>query len=43
MIISGGQNVFSVEVEDVLMGHPAVADCAVIGLPDQTWARQSPL
>jgi acyl-CoA synthetase (AMP-forming)/AMP-acid ligase II len=39
MIISGGQNVFSVEVEDVLMSHPDVADCAVIGLPDDTWGE----
>jgi fatty-acyl-CoA synthase len=39
MIISGGQNIFAVEVEDVLMGHPAVADCAVIGLPDKTWGE----
>ena len=39
MIISGGQNVFSAEVEDVLMRHPAVADCAVIGLPDKTWGE----
>ncbi|MEW6441635.1 MAG: AMP-binding protein [bacterium] len=40
MIISGGQNVFSVEVEDTLMSHPAVADCAVIGLPDETWGEK---
>ena len=40
MIISGGQNVFSVEVEDTLMSHPAVADCAVIGLPDATWGEK---
>lgn len=39
MIISGGQNVFSVEVEDVLMSHPEVSDCAVIGLPDNTWGE----
>ena len=39
MIISDGQNVFAVEVEDVLMGHPAVADCAAIGLPDKTWGE----
>jgi len=40
MIISGGQNVFSVEVEDTLMGHPSVAECAVIGLPDDTWGEK---
>ncbi|HMD46634.1 MAG TPA: AMP-binding protein, partial [Acidimicrobiales bacterium] len=34
VIIRGGENVYSVEVEDVLHAHPAVADCAVIGLPD---------
>jgi fatty-acyl-CoA synthase len=39
MIISGGQNVFSVEVEDTLMSHPDVADCAVIGLPHDTWGE----
>ena len=39
MIISGGQNVFAVEVEDLLMKHPAVADCAVIGLPHDTWGE----
>jgi acyl-CoA synthetase (AMP-forming)/AMP-acid ligase II len=40
MIISGGQNVFAVEVEDALMGHPAVVECAVIGLPDRTWGEK---
>ena len=39
MIISGGQNVFAVEVEDLLLKHPAVADCAVIGLPHDTWGE----
>ena len=39
MIISGGQNVFSPEVENTLLRHPAVADCAVIGLPDDLWGE----
>jgi long-chain acyl-CoA synthetase len=34
MVIRGGENVYSVEVEDALFSHPAVADCAVIGVPD---------
>ncbi len=39
MIISGGQNVFAVEVENVLFTHPAITDCAVIGLPHDTWVE----
>ncbi len=39
MIISGGQNVFAVEVESMLLSHPGVADCAVIGLPHDTWGE----
>jgi fatty-acyl-CoA synthase len=39
MIISGGENVYPAEVESVLHGHPAVQDCAVIGVPDQTWGE----
>jgi long-chain acyl-CoA synthetase len=34
MIIRGGENVYSVQVEAALFEHPAVADCAVIGIPD---------
>jgi fatty-acyl-CoA synthase len=37
MIITGGYNVYPREVEDVLMAHPGVAECAVIGTPDATW------
>lgn len=39
MIVTGGQNVFSAEVEQVLIAHPAVADCTVIGLPDEKWGE----
>ena len=39
MIITGGQNVYPVEVENALMGHPGVADVAVIGIPDETWGE----
>jgi fatty-acyl-CoA synthase len=37
MIISGGENIYPAEVERVLLEHPAVADCAVIGKPDPRW------
>src|SRR5262249_1132069 len=37
MIITGGENVYSAEVEQALAKHPAVAQCAVIGLPDAKW------
>ncbi|MBB3086639.1 long-chain-fatty-acid--CoA ligase [Geodermatophilus sabuli] len=40
MIISGGENVYSVEVESVLAQHPAVATAAVIGVPDLTWGER---
>ena len=40
MIITGGFNVYSAEVEQVLMQHPAVRDCAVIGLPDDKWGER---
>ncbi|GAA2120013.1 long-chain-fatty-acid--CoA ligase [Actinomadura napierensis] len=39
MIISGGENIYPAEVENVLMGHPAVTDCAVIGVPDARWGE----
>ena len=39
MIVTGGFNVFSAEVELVVAGHPAVEDCAVIGVPDSKWGE----
>jgi long-chain acyl-CoA synthetase len=40
MIITGGENVYSAEVENALAAHPAVAACAVIGLPDDRWGER---
>jgi acyl-CoA synthetase (AMP-forming)/AMP-acid ligase II len=39
MIISGGFNVYPSEVEQVIWSHPAVQDCAVIGVPDAQWGE----
>jgi acyl-CoA synthetase (AMP-forming)/AMP-acid ligase II len=39
MIISGGENIYPAEVENVLMQHPAVADGAIIGVPDERWGE----
>jgi acyl-CoA synthetase (AMP-forming)/AMP-acid ligase II len=39
VIISGGENVSSIEVEDVLISHPAVREAAVIGIPDEKWGE----
>jgi long-chain acyl-CoA synthetase len=39
MIISGGENIYSVEVENVVASHPAVAQCAVIGIPSDVWGE----
>ena len=40
MIVSGGENVFPVEVEELLISHPAVADVAVIGVDDQEFGQR---
>jgi fatty-acyl-CoA synthase len=40
MIISGGENVFPREVEDLLSSHPAVADAAVVGVPDEVFGQR---
>lgn len=39
MIISGGENIYSVEVERALTDHPAVSDAAVFGIPDEKWGE----
>ncbi|MDR3497974.1 MAG: fatty acid--CoA ligase [Parvibaculum sp.] len=39
MIVSGGENVYPAEVENALFGHPAIADAAVIGVPDERWGE----
>jgi acyl-CoA synthetase (AMP-forming)/AMP-acid ligase II len=39
MIISGGENVYPAEVESALADHPAIAEAAVIGVPDETWGE----
>jgi len=39
MIVSGGENIYPAEVENVLLSHPSVADAAVIGVPDEKWGE----
>ena len=39
MIVSGGENVSSIEVENVLFSHPAVTEVAVIGIPHEKWGE----
>jgi fatty-acyl-CoA synthase len=39
VIISGGENISSIEVEGVLLRHPAVQECAVVGMPDERWGE----
>ncbi|MEM1332566.1 MAG: AMP-binding protein, partial [Actinomycetota bacterium] len=40
MIVSGGENVYCTEVEDVLYTHPGVLEATVFGIPDETWGEQ---
>ncbi len=40
MIVTGGENVYSREVEDVIYKHPAVAEAAVVGVPDSVWVER---
>ena len=39
MILSGGENIASAEIERVIYGHPAVLECAVIAVPDEKWGE----
>ncbi|MGW6137915.1 acyl-CoA synthetase [Streptomyces sp. NPDC055140] len=39
MIISGGENIYPAEVEDALLAHADIAECAVIGVPDEKWGQ----
>jgi acyl-CoA synthetase (AMP-forming)/AMP-acid ligase II len=39
MIISGGENVYPAEIENVILGHPGVAEVAVIGQPSERWGE----
>jgi fatty-acyl-CoA synthase len=40
MIIRGGVNLYPREIEELLFGHPLIADVAVIGIPDERWGEQ---
>ena len=40
VIISGGENISTIEVEQALARHPAVLDCAVVGIPDDHWGER---
>jgi fatty-acyl-CoA synthase len=39
MIISGGENIYPAEIEDLLLAHPDIVECAVIGVPDEKWGE----
>lgn len=39
MIVSGGFNIYPVEIEKLIQGHPAVLDCIVVGVPDEKWGE----
>jgi acyl-CoA synthetase (AMP-forming)/AMP-acid ligase II len=39
MVVSGGENIYPAEVENVLLSHPAIVDAAVIGVPDAKWGE----
>lgn len=39
LIITGGENVYPAEIEDIILGYPKVADVAVIGIPDEKWGQ----
>jgi len=41
MLISGGENVYPAEIENVLLAHPGVADAAVIGIPSEKWGESA--
>jgi acyl-CoA synthetase (AMP-forming)/AMP-acid ligase II len=40
MIITGGENVYSIEIENVLYSHPDILESAVVGLPDKIWGEK---
>jgi len=40
MIVSGGENVFPGEIEELLLAHPAIRDAAVIGVADEQWGQR---
>ena len=40
IIISGGENISTIEVEQVIVKHPAVLECAVVAIPDETWGER---